>query len=291
MYQSDRFVNVKNTIKPTDCMYDTERLVTSHFSDNSVIADLNVCETQLNAAIQARKLAKMKSDLDKCLNSLDQSVLKQAVDNASNQNKAKANVQTCTGNVKSAQTSNKNTNAIKFGKNKLSQVDIVCQISPKFNPKMTLKTISLLAQSDKKMVVRQHIHSSIPIGDAKGCIAEFNKMASQNGIKVNREPGRSTSSLDFVFTFLITNNMNMNVCNIDASIHASQFSSIMNDSNIAKFIFDIAGGQEMSEMDHFWCDIVSEALEDNSKLNSVKSQVNKNFNSTGGFADVVRMCL
>jgi len=280
MYNTDRYVSVKNTIAPTSCMYGTDRLIKSHFSSASgepMIAQLESCEQALDAAIEMRRLNKSEAEIDRCLGQLDQELLKKAAQAANSQKKS-------AGKTGAA-------GALAFGDNRVSQLDVLMQISPNYNPKMTLKTISQLVSAGKKVMVRQHLHSSVAVEKAQAVNANFAKCAKQCQIVVNTEPGRATTSYDFIFTFLITDKLNTAVCNMDATIHASQYSSIMGDSNVAKMIFDVAGGAVMSDVDHFWCDMIAEALSDNSQLKSVKSQIEKNFSSTGGFADIAKLCL
>ena len=48
MFTTQRLVNVKNTIKPTECMFTSDRLVKAHFAEN-VMEDLNKCESELDS--------------------------------------------------------------------------------------------------------------------------------------------------------------------------------------------------------------------------------------------------
>lgn len=226
-------------------------------------------------------MAALETKLDKCLGSIDQATL------AKSKN-APLNPKNSTKNAAAPATK------ISFGPNKLSKVDILCQISANSNPKMTLKTISQLLSAGKNVMVRQHIHSSIPIEKANSLSNEFSKLCLKNSIKINKEPGRAANEIDFIFTFLITNKLakeNKNVTDISATIHAAQFTSIFGDQNVAELIFDLAGGKDVDEDDLYWVDMISEALADASKLKNVKNIVDKNFENTGGFGDIAKMCL
>lgn len=203
MYKSQQYLD-NHPIKHVDCMYKTKVILDDFSSQNNVKSELNACESALDAAIASRTLANLENKLDTCLNSLDADLVKQAGQAQSNQNNNQKQNQTRASNPN--QSKNKNQAAantkISYGKNKLEKMDFVIQIQPNFNPKMTLQVIKSIADSQKKVLIRQHIHSSICLTESEAVVKSFDKFVSSVGLKVDREPGRCALSHDFVFTFL-----------------------------------------------------------------------------------------
>lgn len=271
MYNSNRFVDIKGTIPKTDCMYSTERFVNSEScknNNNNTVKDLSNCENQLNEAIVKRKMGSLEKEMDRCLVSVDKEVLNKALNKAKSAPKAKKQEKL-------------------FGDNLVSKLDIVFQINPMYNPKLLLKTISSLINAGKSVTVRQHLHSSVPLSSAQKSVSYFEKLMKEAGnIKIDRNPGRSSTTNDFIFSFLITESL-PSFLNIDATIHSANFASIHGDVDCARMIFELAGGCQLTEEDYYWSDLIGEALDESSLMKSVKGQVMKNC-SFGGFAEICK---
>lgn len=285
MYKSQQYLD-NHPIKHVDCMYKTKVILDDFSSQNNVKSELNACESALDAAIASRTLANLENKLDTCLNSLDADLVKQAgqVNSNQRQNQARSNNPNQSKNKSQATDNTK----ISYGKNKLEKMDFVIQIQPNFNPKMTLQVIKSIADSQKKVLIRQHIHSSICLTEAEAVVKSFDKFVSSVGLKVDREPGRCALSHDFVFTFLITNSSAVKHTHIDLTIHAANYTNIAGDFNISHLLYDLAGGQNLTDQDYYWCDMISEASENTSLLKNVKNVISKNYSNTGGLADVLR---
>lgn len=278
MYNTQRFVDLKGTIPKTECMYATERFVKSEKSDKDTVDQLGNCEKQLNDAILKRQLGGLEKEMDRCLVSVDKEVLAKAL----NAPKSSATAAAATNNKP------KSNQPLKFGNNIASKLDIVFQINPMYNPKLTLKTISTLIKAGKSVTVRQHLHSSVPLASAKKAVSYFEKLAEKENenITIDRNPGRSSTTNDFIFSFLITENL-PSFLNIDATIHSANFASISGDLECARLIFELAGGCKLSEEDYYWSDLVNETLEDSSLTKQVKGQILKN-GPSGGFAEICK---
>jgi len=277
MYASQRY-DIQNTIEPVSCMYQTSRIMDHQFSpDSSAIKDLNSVEKDLDIAIKKRTLNRLENEVDRCINSVDQEVLNKAV-NSSRSAKSKPS--------NGAQTKKM---AINFNDSKIKSPDCLIQISPNFNPKLTLKVISEIQKSGKNISIRQHIHSSVNVAEAKKSTSNFEKLIQNySNLKINREPGRHTSDYDFLFTFLISNNQNVkSFGSIDVTIHAANFAAISGDLNVARFLFDVAGGNNVeTDIDSYWCEMISQGCETGSEKN-MKSVLEKNYDWNGGLSDVL----
>merc|ERR1712066_241249 len=236
------------------------------------VNNLSNCENQLDEAILKRKMGNLEKEMDRCLVSVDKQVLSKALNNA-----------------KSAPKAQKKPEKL-YGDNLVSKLDIVFQINPMHNPKLLLKTISSIINAGKSVTVRQHLHSSVPLSSAQKSVSYFEKLIKETGnIKIDKNPGRSSTTNDFIFSFLITESL-PSFLNIDATIHSANFASIHGDVDCARMVFELAGGCQLTEEDYYWSDLIGEALNESSLMKAVKGQAMKNCN-TGGFAEICKGAL
>jgi len=249
-----------------------------------IVERLAGMECKLDDAIALKRLSAVESRLDVMLNQLE--VEPDMTLHGLNSVPSKPNPTPIKAKAaKSAETSSKPTSiplkkisTAKLTGKSAHGLDMVFQISSKAQPLLVLGVIKSLQLAGLNTIVRLHHHSSVIDIDEDAFL--FRSLLTAFQIGIDTSVSRALADYDFVFTFILTNQLQGH--DVDLTVSSSN-ATIFTDKTCARLLWKLAGGAFSGEGCNFWLDRVDEALTDIQQTDLVKKQILKQFNKSNGF--------